>query len=80
MTLFCCRNIAQLTIFSHSCSTILGVNEFLRQYVVGFAEGGFDYNAIPLERQAYELQRRFEILPPGMTFSVREDIRRFLGA
>jgi len=59
---------------------ILGVNEFLRQYVVGFAEGGFDYNAIPLERQAYELQRRFEILPPGMTFSVREDIRMFLGA
>lgn len=40
--------------------SILGVEEFARQYVLGWAENGFDYFRIPLEVQAYDLQRWFE--------------------
>ncbi len=58
---------------------ILGVDEFIRQYVSGFAAGNFDYYAIPLERMAYELQARFEILPPGASFPVRDEVGRILG-
>lgn len=38
----------------------LGLHRFLRQYLVGWAATGFDYFAIALEREAYELQDRFE--------------------
>ena len=38
---------------------ILGVAEFARQYVRGWAENGFQYSAIPLEQEAYALQTRF---------------------
>ena len=49
-----------------------GVDEFIRQYIIGFAAGNFDYYAIALERMAYEFQARFEILPPGASFPVGE--------
>lgn len=51
----------------------LGVYRFLRRYLVGWAESGFDYFAIPLEQQAYELQERFEA---GERVDVRGEVRR----
>lgn len=38
---------------------VLGTREFVRRYVQGWVDGGYRYEAIPLERTAYELQRRF---------------------
>ena len=54
----------------------LGVAEFLSQYVQGWANNGFDYFAIPLERQAYELDQRFS---RGEIFSVEQTIAETLG-
>jgi hypothetical protein len=39
---------------------VLGVDAFTRQYVDGWAAGGFSYANIPLERMAYRLQADFE--------------------
>ncbi len=47
----------------------LSPETFVSQYVHGWAENGFDYFAIPLEKQAYELERRFA---RGETFSVED--------
>jgi hypothetical protein len=54
---------------------VLGVPAFAGRYVEGWAQSGFDYFAIPLERQAYELQNRFErgeLRNPDVEGSVRE--------
>ena len=51
---------------------------FVQQYIQGWAQNGFQYGAIPLERDAYELQQRYE-LQPEQAFSVREEVRRRLG-
>jgi hypothetical protein len=56
---------------------LLGVREFSRQYVPGIVEGEFDYNRIPLEVMAYDLDRRFSD-NPGAAFSVLEEVRRLL--
>lgn len=37
----------------------LGLDRFVRNYVEGWAAGGFSYEAIPLERDAYELDAAF---------------------
>jgi len=37
----------------------LGVDEFMEQYVHGWAGNSFDYYSIPLEKEAYILQERF---------------------
>ena len=50
-----------------------GVDEFSRQYVLGYATGGFEYATIPLEAVAYELQQRFEA-GTDVPFSVRDQI------
>ena len=39
---------------------ILGVDELVKQYVHGLADGGYDYFKIPAEIVAYDLQARFE--------------------
>ena len=52
---------------------LLGVEEFISQYVNGWANHGFDYFAIPLEVQAYELERRFA---RGEVFSVEDTVVR----
>lgn len=39
---------------------VLGLDRFIEEYVRGWAQNGFDYFSIPLERQAYDLQRVFE--------------------
>jgi hypothetical protein len=38
----------------------LGVDEFIRRYVIGWANAAFDYFRIPLEEDAYDLQGAFE--------------------
>lgn len=47
----------------------LGMERFISQYVHGWANNGFNYFAIPLEMQAYELERRFAW---GEIFSVED--------
>ena len=49
----------------------LGAETFVSQYVHGWAENGFDYFAIPLEQQAYQLEQRFA---RGDSFSVEDVI------
>lgn len=45
----------------HACQyKQLGVKEFMRRYVRGWALNGFEYRSIPLEQHAYELQDRFQ--------------------
>lgn len=55
----------------------LGVAEFVTRYVRGWAENGYEYRAIPLEQDAYELQARYE-RSPMQPFSVREEVARRL--
>jgi hypothetical protein len=56
---------------------ILGLEEFSRQYVHGIAEGEFDYDRIPLEVMASDLEGRFGDNPAAV-FSVQEEVRRSL--
>jgi len=51
----------------------LGLDRFMHDYVMGWANNGFDYFAIPLERQAYALQKRFDD-SPSVTFSVHDEV------
>jgi hypothetical protein len=39
---------------------LLGPRRFVEHYLTGWYKGGGDYFKIPLEKQAYDLQRRFE--------------------
>jgi len=39
---------------------LLGAQRFAEFYVMGWAQNGFDYGSIPLEKQAYDLQRQFD--------------------
>jgi hypothetical protein len=55
---------------------LLGLEEFVTQYVRGWASNGFQYSRIPLERWAYELDARFRIGAPA--FSVAAEITRQL--
>lgn len=57
---------------------LLGVGEFILRYVTGWAENGLQYRAIPLERDAYDLQARFE-RAPAEGFSARQEVSRLLG-
>jgi len=56
---------------------VLGIDEFVRRYVEGWAANGFDYFSIPLEKDAYELQGRFEA-SPNQPFSVEAEVARRL--
>ncbi len=63
----------------HVCQfTILGVDEFINRYIDGWAGSGYDYASIPLEVDAYELQREYEssTLSP---LSVEFEIKRRIG-
>lgn len=63
----------------HVCQyKLLGLNTFIQQYVQGWAANDFDYHTIPLEAQAYKLQRAFE--STNQSFSVEEEVRRVFGA
>jgi hypothetical protein len=43
--------------------SLLGIDDFLRRYVTGWARSGLDYYKIPLEQDAYQLGARFEAAP-----------------
>jgi hypothetical protein len=49
----------------------LGVRRFLEQYLAGWIKNRRDYSSIPLEKQAYDLQRRFD---RGERFSVESKL------
>lgn len=57
---------------------ILGVPVFVERYVQSWVQNGFQYAAIPLERDAYDLQARYEA-QPHRAFSVRAEVRHRLG-
>ena len=57
---------------------LLGVEEFVRRYLTGWAAAGYRYDAIPLERQAYQLQRWFAA-DPDRPFSVEAEVSQALG-
>jgi hypothetical protein len=56
----------------------LGLPEFAAKYVTGFLSGG-SYEAIPLERNAYELDGRFATAP-GNPFSVETEVEAWIRA
>ena len=58
---------------------VLGVKGFVECYVQGWLKGGLDYYAIPLEIDAYDLERRYE-RDQKARFSVREAVLKSLGA
>ncbi len=49
----------------------LGIDRFVEQYINGWAENNYDYYSIPLEREAYDLQKRFS---RGDHFSVEATV------
>ena len=53
------------------------IADFVTRYIRGWAENGYDYHAIPLERDAYRLQERYE-RNPEQSFSVSEEVARRL--
>ena len=57
---------------------VLGLEEFMRRYVTGWAENGRQYAKIPLEVQAYTLQEHFETAP-GLPFDIEDRVRKELG-
>jgi hypothetical protein len=56
---------------------LLGPEKFVELYIMGWVNQGFNYAAIPLEMDAYELQNRFEA-DPEASFSVRDEVSRSL--
>lgn len=54
---------------------VLGLAGFAGRYLAEWAAGGGRVDAIPMERDAYELQARFDA---GEVFSVREQVARRL--
>lgn len=57
----------------------LGVRPFVRAYIAGWLAADRDYFSLPLEVQAFELQRRFD-REPDAPFSVDDEVRRSLSA
>lgn len=55
----------------------LGVRGFVERYIRGWLENGRTYAAIPLEQDAYALERRFRVRP-GESFDVAAEIARRL--
>jgi hypothetical protein len=56
---------------------ILGPEKFVELYLMGWINQGFNYAAIPLEMDTYELQNRFEA-DPDNPFSVKDEVSRSL--
>ncbi len=56
---------------------LLGIDVFIEQYIKGFIGNDFRYENIPLESNAYELQKRY-VKAPLMSFPVVEEVRRKL--
>ncbi len=56
---------------------LLGPDKFVELYILGWVNQGFNYAAIPLEMDAYELQNRYEA-DPADPFSVNAEVSRSL--
>lgn len=56
---------------------VLGVDEFISQYVTGYLSSG-EYYTIPLELVAYALQMRW-MIDPDAVFSVEDLVNRTVG-
>ena len=52
---------------------ILGPEKFVELYIMGWVNQGFNYAAIPLEMDAYELQNRYEA-DPTQPFQVKDEV------
>jgi hypothetical protein len=57
---------------------LLGLDRFVDDYVSGWAMNGRQYERIPLEAEAYQLQAAFTN-KPDVAFSVEAAVRRRLG-
>ena len=55
----------------------LGARGFVERYMRGWLDGGRTYEAIPLERDAYTLARRFQAAP-NKPFDVAREVARLL--
>ncbi len=60
-----------------SYSRLMEIAEFVTRYLRAWAENDYDYHAIPLERDAYQLQERYQ-RNPEQPFSVQEEVARRL--
>ena len=56
---------------------LLGPEKFVELYLTGWINQGFNYAAIPLEMDAYELQNRYEA-DPTEPFQVEDEVSRSL--
>jgi hypothetical protein len=56
---------------------VLGVDEFISQYVTGYLASG-EYYTIPLELVAYALQMKWMLCPDDV-FSVEDLVQRTVG-
>ena len=56
---------------------ILGLDKFVELFISGWVNQGFNYAAIPLEMDAYELQNRYES-DPELAFEVSEEVSQRL--
>lgn len=56
---------------------LLGPDKFVELYLLGWINQGFNYPAIPLEMDAYDLQNRYEA-DPSAAFSVADEVSRSL--
>jgi len=68
-----------MSLIFHECVHVvqyqtLGVDNFVEQYVRGWAENGMVYDNIPLERIAYQLEERFKSASEA-PFFVEAEIR-----
>jgi len=52
---------------------LLGLEKFVELYILGWVNQGFNYAAIPLEMDAYELQNRYEA-DPTQPFQVKDEV------
>lgn len=52
---------------------LLGPDKFVELYLMGWINHGFNYAAIPLEMDAYELQNRFAA-DPESPFAVKDEV------
>ncbi len=57
--------------------SLLGSDKFVELYILGWVNQGFNYAAIPLEMDAYELQNRYEA-DPTTAFAVSTEVSRSL--
>jgi hypothetical protein len=57
---------------------VLGIRDFIEHYVSGWTKNGFDYSAIPLEAEAYKLERQYKT-NRKQGFSVIKEVLTSLG-